>query len=512
MRRGHRLSRKRLLAACSRSLQCLRQVDGCCLSLHSSVTQLMNYSLVSVVFAGVLSLPAISQAPAWGQIAPSNSPSDRARSAMAYDSVTQRVVLFGGRGSTSFNDTWKYDGVDWAQVTTANSPGVRSLHVMAYDSVRQKMVVFGGAGPAPLHDTWEYDGVDWMQVTPTGNVFPSNRHSNAMVYDSARQMMVMFGGYGSSIFNDTWEYDGVGWTQITTANSPSPRMGHTMVYDSARGKVVLFGGQNSSSSWNNDTWEYDGSNWTQVVTASSPVARPRHAMAYDSTLQKVVMFGGYGVGNIHLNDTWEYDGVTWTQMATASSPGVRYFHEMVYDSARAQMVMFGGADAAPVGGGGPPTGPWEIYLGDTWEYGSGSSVLASAISYGSGCGIPALAFSPTSNPIVGTTAGALITNAPTIFAGIAFGVSDTTFNGLPLLPFNLASIGMPGCFLLQSNEISGLSVTPVTASSLQFDAAIPSNPALLSQQFYIQAYALAPGANAAQIVTSNGISWIIGNQ
>ncbi len=381
---------------------------------------------------------------------------------MAYDSVTQRVVLFGGRGSTSFNDTWKYDGVDWAQVTTANSPGVRSLHVMAYDSVRQKMVVFGGAGPAPLHDTWEYDGVDWMQVTPTGNVFPSNRHSNAMVYDSARQMMVMFGGYGSSIFNDTWEYDGVGWTQITTANSPSPRMGHTMVYDSARGKVV--------------------------------------------------MFGGYGVGNIHLNDTWEYDGVTWTQMATASSPGVRYFHEMVYDSARAQMVMFGGADAAPVGGGGPPTGPWEIYLGDTWEYGSGSSVLASAISYGSGCGIPALAFSPTSNPIVGTTAGALITNAPTIFAGIAFGVSDTTFNGLPLLPFNLASIGMPGCFLLQSNEISGLSVTPVTASSLQFDAAIPSNPALLSQQFYIQAYALAPGANAAQIVTSNGISWIIGNQ
>jgi hypothetical protein len=28
----------------------------------------------------------------------------------------------------------------------------------------------------------------------------------------------------------------------------------------------------------------------------------------------------------------------------------------------------------------------------------------------------------------------------------------------------------------------------------------------------IQAYALAPGANAAQIVTSNGIAWTIGNQ
>jgi hypothetical protein len=464
------------------------------------------------VVAIVLLVPAYAQTPDWVQMTPANSPSDRARSATAYDSVMQKVVLFGGRGSSPFNDTWQYDGVDWAQVTTANSPGARSLHVMAYDSVRQKMVVFGGAGPAPLHDTWEYDGVDWMLVTPTGNVSPSNRHSHAMVYDSARQMMVMFGGYGSSFFDETWEYDGVGWTQITTANSPSSRMGHTMVYDSARGKVVLFGGRNSNSSWNNDTWEYDGSNWTQVVTASSPVARPRHAMAYDSTLQKVVMFGGYGVGNIHLNDTWEYDGVTWTQMATASSPDVRYFHEMVYDSARGQMVMFGGADAAPVGGGGPPTGPWEIYKGDTWEYGSGSAVLSSAVTYGAGCGVPALGFSPTSNPIVGTTAGALITNAPTMFAGITFGYSDTTFNGLPVLPYSLASIGMSGCYLLQSNEIFGLPVTPVTASTLQFDTAIPLNTALLTQQFYIQAYALAPGANAAQIVTSNGIAWTIGNQ
>ena len=210
--------------------RCAGSIDRCCVWLPFVVGPIPMKDLAAwFVFSIALLVPAYAQTPDWVQMTPANSPSDRARSAMAYDSVTQRVVLFGGRGSASFNDTWKYDGVDWAQVTTANSPGVRSLHVMAYDSVRQKMVVFGGAGPAPLHDTWEYDGVDWMQVTPTGNVFPSNRHSNAMVYDSARQMMVMFGGYGSSIFNDTWEYDGVGWTQITTANSPSPRMAHTMV-------------------------------------------------------------------------------------------------------------------------------------------------------------------------------------------------------------------------------------------------------------------------------------------
>jgi hypothetical protein len=71
---------------------------------------------------------------------------------------------------------------------------------------------------------------------------------------------------------------------------------------------------------------------------------------------------------------------------------------------------------------------------------------------------------------------------------------------------------MPGCYLLQSNEVFGLPAAPVTASMFLFGAAIPLNPALLTQQFYIQAYAFATGANAAQIVTSNGIACTIGDQ
>ena len=147
----------------------------------------------------------------------------------------------------------------------------------------------------------------------------------------------------------------------------------------------------------------------------------------------------------------------------------------------------------------------------------GSAVLpialnpSNAVSYGAGCGTPPLDFSPTDNPIIGTTAGALISNAPTSFGGVSFGLSNT-FTSPITLPYELSGVGMPGCYLLQSNDIFGLPATPVTASTLQFDAAIPFDPALLTQQFYIQAYAFAPGANAAQIVTSNGIAWTIGNQ
>ena len=284
------------------------------------------------------------------------------------------------------------------------------------------------------------------------------------------------------------------WTQVTTASSPSARSSHAMVYDSARGKVVLYGGFDNNFNYDNETWEYDGVDWTQVTTASSPSARYRHAMVYDSARGKVVLFGGWASG--YLNDTWEYDGVNWTQVTTTSSPSGRWKHTMTYDSARGQVVMFGGIGSTS-------------FLNDTWEY--DANTPAHATTYGTGCGTPALDFSPTSNPIIGTSAGALIANAPTPLAGVSFGISNTI--AFPVaLPFELSSVGMPGCYLLHSNDVFGLPVTPVTASTLQFDAAIPLAPLLLGQHFYIQAYCFAPGVNAAQIVTSNGIDWLIGNQ
>jgi hypothetical protein len=267
-----------------------------------------------------------------------------------------------------------------------------------------------------------------------------------------------------------------------------------MVYDSVRGKVVMFGGLGSG--YLNDTWEYDGVNWTLVTTASSPSARRTHAMAYDSVWGKVVMFGGSGGSNV--NDTWEYDGVNWTQVTTASSPSARRTHAMAYDSVWGKVVMFGGSGGSNVN--------------DTWEYDGGPPVIATGTIYGSGCGTPALDFTPTSNPILGTTAGALISNAPNQFAGVVMGWSDSHLAGVPLLPVDLAFIGMPGCSMLVSNDVFGLPTTPLTASTLQFDYAIPYSPYLLGAHVYVQAYCVAPGANPLQVIVSNGIDWLIGNQ
>jgi hypothetical protein len=131
--------------------------------------------------------------------------------------------------------------------------------------------------------------------------------------------------------------------------------------------------------------------------------------------------------------------------------------------------------------------------------------------YGLGCGTPALVFAPTANPIIGNSVSALIANHPTPFAGVSLGASNSAVSTIPL-PLELSGIGMPSCYLLQSNEVSGLPVTPLTASTLHFNATIPYTGTLVGQHYYLQAYCFAPGANAVQFVTSNGIDWLIGNQ
>ena len=47
---------------------------------------------------------------------------------------------------------------------------------------------------------------------------------------------------------------------------------------------------------------------------------------------------------------------------------------------------------------------------------------------------------------------------------------------------------------------------------MDFSYPIPSNVNLLRAHAYLQAYCYAPGANALEIIASNGIDWLIGNQ
>lgn len=137
---------------------------------------------------------------------------------------------------------------------------------------------------------------------------------------------------------------------------------------------------------------------------------------------------------------------------------------------------------------------------------------ATATAYGAGCGAPALAFVPDANgrPMLGQVATARVLGTPSLAVGVALGWSQQWAGTLPL-PASLAAIGMPGCDLLQSADLFGLSTTPLTATSVSFALAVPNLPLLLGTSLYLQAYALAPGQNPLQLTASNGIDWRFGN-
>lgn len=266
----------------------------------------------------------------WANQYPNPSPPIRTGAVMAYDSINQKTVLFGG-GTTSaaLNDTWVWDGSTWTNLNPANPPPGRFNAVMAYDTLHGQFVLFGGQDffNPYFADTWVYDlsTNTWTQKsTPAGapySPYPpaptAGRIWSSMVYDESMQKIVLFGGYGygNLTLGDTWTWDGTAWALAATTG-PAPRSAQMMAYDPGQQHVVLFGGADTNSHYLNDTWILDGSGWTQATPANQPTARSQGAMSYDGVNQKVILVGGFALPSGTWNsETWLYGGIGTAQTA-----------------------------------------------------------------------------------------------------------------------------------------------------------------------------------------------------
>jgi len=139
--------------------------------------------------------------------------------------------------------------------------------------------------------------------------------------------------------------------------------------------------------------------------------------------------------------------------------------------------------------------------------------LSAQSTYGAGCagsyGIPTIA--PTavgprlSEPFVLDVAG-LPTNA--LLVGI-MGFSRTSWNGLSL-PSSLAPLGMPGCQLLVSADLTMALADRPTPNTARWTTPVPYLPALLGVDLHQQVLVHDPAANAAGMTTSNASQATIG--
>ncbi|NHJ87277.1 MAG: hypothetical protein FK734_17570 [Asgard group archaeon] len=284
---------------------------------------------------------------------------------MVYDSQNNQLVLFGGEikdGSLAdFNTTWIFSSINqsWSKLSSDNSPGARSNHQMAYNTITGKILLFGGISKATgsqVNDTWEFNPTTnlWTELHPTNA--PSARAAHEMYFDPEYNEVILYAGVHSSVStcNDMWAYNFTAnnWYEINHTNSPGYGYGQSFVYDEVNKVGVFFGGRFDDMTLKNDVWLFNRSSisWIKKEPTIKPQERYHLAMVYNPIEHYFVMFGGDNefVPARALSDTWIYNSQSneWAEVQTNIYPPACCKHEMVYDQYLDRVILFGGVGEA----------------------------------------------------------------------------------------------------------------------------------------------------------------------
>jgi hypothetical protein len=269
---------------------------------------------------------------------------------MAYDPAHSVVLLFGGRGARSDDETWTWDGSRWRLLAPAHHPSARSGAALAFDSQQGTVVLFGGqdASGRWLSDTWKWDGMDWILLAPPTS--PPPRLGAGMVYDPSIGRLVLFGGLGgvNNLLHDTWTWGGGDWSPAPEAGEPTLDMpGSVLAYDARGGRVLLAGVRGQAQ-----TWAFLAGKWSQLgagllapCVASSGV--------YDSAVAAPVIVGTIAANPVAV---CAWSGTDWQPRSAEGPPPGRFGMQVAYDDRSSELVMFGGLQDPGV------------FLDDTWTW------------------------------------------------------------------------------------------------------------------------------------------------
>jgi hypothetical protein len=264
--------------------------------------------------------------------------------AMAPYTGTGKSVLFGGYGPYGkLDDTWELEySIDtglftWTMKSPALKPAARGHCAMAYDPISQKMVLYGEG-----IDTWLWDGINWTNAGASAGYLAGP----AMVTDSGHGNIFMFGGNsGATYSSDIYEWTGTAWNKVSANTGPSGRSKAAMAYYPDIGQTVVFGGTNGSGPFA-DTWLWDGSNtWTPGPSTSGLGALYDASMAYDPGRKTLILSGGRRANGTLNAETWEFNGTAWGKIQYPAfnngvSGGSAFLPDMLV-----KIGAFGGEDA-----------------------------------------------------------------------------------------------------------------------------------------------------------------------
>ncbi|MFW9793326.1 MAG: kelch repeat-containing protein [Candidatus Thorarchaeota archaeon] len=321
----------------------------------------------------VLQVPVVANEGTWTEMSPEDIPPSRLDANLVFDNGSDVAILFGGAlgDGVRAGDTWaySYESDEWTNMSPSVAPPARAFAQMAYDSGSDRVILFSGAVTQEFHfnDTWayDYDSNTWTNLSPP--VMPSPRRYASMEYDVESDRIILFGGIlgTGGTTGDTWafDYDTNTWENMDPSSAPSARMYSVMAYDSESDRIILFSGCYPGVF--TDTWAYDynTNTWQNMNPSENPGAYPG-SMVYDAEEDLCVTYvGAIDFDETQLtNESWayDYDSNTWTEYTISTSPGVRTRGLLVYDHNSDVTILHGGLGL----------GRFDERLNDTWSFAS----------------------------------------------------------------------------------------------------------------------------------------------
>ena len=290
-------------------------------------------------------------------------PSARAGARATYNDATNTGILFGGLTATDagsarayvLDETWEWEGTRWIHRYPAHAPAARFSHSMTYDSIRERIVLFGGSDTlAEFNDTWVYENRDWKQIeTPNA---PAKRMMSGLAFDPVRDRVVLFGGLSigddrttTERLYDMWEFDGTTWTRVIESG-PQVRS-PLLFWNEKAGRVQLLG---NVEDFVTRLYEYDTTThaWNNIEfdAANAPCVNESGA-AFDPENGRVIVASGVCIptdttkSSSTLESVHLWDGETWTKMEIANAAFRATNSAIFFDKANKQLVTFGGFTA-----------------------------------------------------------------------------------------------------------------------------------------------------------------------
>src|SRR5689334_5707222 len=236
---------------------------------------------------------SLTGTPTWGAVAMLDTLRGRSYPVVAYDSVNDDFVLYGGAAygqSAELPLAGPYHWTEFLPPRPPVEPGPRSQNNVTYDSRRDRFVVLGGSYGSTDANMWSFvpgDTGAWASIAATQS--PAY-WSSAAVYDSVGDRILVTDG------STVWSFSAVSapaWSAIATLGGL--RVDGSAILDRRRNRLILYGGDDvephSSGGTRSEVWSLslDGSStWTLLGFGPTLYGSAGHAAFYDSRRDRMV--------------------------------------------------------------------------------------------------------------------------------------------------------------------------------------------------------------------------------